>query len=138
MASDGYIDTDVIIRYLTGDDPEKQAAAAELLARVQTGEVSLNLIDRVIADALFVLTSPRQYALPRHETSAALSTLVALPGLVMRNKRTVLNALHLFSSTRLDFRDCMIVAAMRSSDTSTLYSYDRDFDQFDDIERVEP
>jgi predicted nucleic acid-binding protein len=138
VASDGHIDTDVIIRFLTGDDPVKQAAAARLFARVEAREISLTVIDTVIADAVFVLTSPRIYGLSREDTSAALSTLVAAPGLVMRNKTAMLGALHLFASTRLDFGDCLIVANMQGVDQSILYSYDRDFDRFDDIERVEP
>ncbi|CAN5824242.1 hypothetical protein BH23CHL2_BH23CHL2_08730 [soil metagenome] len=138
MASDGYINTDVIIRFLTGDDPHKQAAAAELFAQVEAREVSLDIVDTVIADAVFVLTSRRHYGMSRQETGMSLSTLVAAPGLVMRNKRAVLDALNLFSSSNLDFGDCMIVASMRSSDEARLYSYDREFDQFDDIERLEP
>lgn len=138
MASDGFIDTDLIIRYLTGDDPGKQRAAADLFERLEAREIALDVVDTVIADAVFVLTSSRHYGLSREETGNALSTLVAAPGLVMRNKRAVLEALSLFSSTRLDFGECMIVASMRASDSSTLYSYDRDFDRFNDIERVEP
>lgn len=138
MANDGYIDTDVIIRYLTGDDPDKQASAAGLFARVRAREITLYVVDTVIADAVFVLTSRRHYGLSRQDTGAALRSWVATPGIVMRNKHAVLEALSLFSSTRLDFGDCMIVASMRNSNATSLYSFDHDFDRFSDIDRIEP
>ncbi|MBM4418991.1 MAG: type II toxin-antitoxin system VapC family toxin [Chloroflexi bacterium] len=35
--TDPYVDTDVLIRLITGDDPTKQMAAARLFHRVATG-----------------------------------------------------------------------------------------------------
>ena len=138
MASTGYLDTDVIIRYLTGDDSDKQLAASDLFTRVDAREISLTVIDTVVADAVCVRTSPRQYGLSREDAGAMLAALLASPGFVLRNKRAVLDALRLFSSSLLDFGDCMIAATMRASSERMLYSYDRHFDRFDDIERVEP
>jgi predicted nucleic acid-binding protein len=54
-----FIDTDVIIRFLTGDDPRKQAAAAALFQRIEQGALTVAAPVMVIADAVFVLHSPR-------------------------------------------------------------------------------
>lgn len=59
-----FVDTDVIIRLLTGDDPVKQAQAASLFEQVEQGKLSLAAPDTVIADAVFVLASPRLYHVP--------------------------------------------------------------------------
>ena len=133
-----FIDTDVIIRLLTGDDPKKQAAASTLLERVEQGEVAISAPDTVIADAIHVLSSPRLYHLSREEIKDLLTPLVCLPHFQLQNRSAVLRALNLYASTKLDFGDTLILASMEQHRSNMLYSYDRDFDGFKGISRVEP
>jgi predicted nucleic acid-binding protein len=133
-----FIDTDVIIRFLTGDDPEKQAAASALFERVEQGEIAISAPDTVIADAIYVLSSPRLYHLPREEIKDLLTPLVCLPQFQLQNRYAVLRALNLYAATKLDFGDTLILASMEQHHSNTLYSYDRDFDGFEGITRVEP
>jgi predicted nucleic acid-binding protein len=51
-----YVDTDVIIRLLTGDDVVKHEAARGLFEQVEQGSLTLAAPDAVIADAVFVLS----------------------------------------------------------------------------------
>jgi predicted nucleic acid-binding protein len=136
--SDAYIDTDVLIRFLTGDDLEKQARSAQLFAAIEDGSLTVRAPVTVIADAAHVLASRRLYGLPRAQVAAMLSLLVRHPGFRVDQRSVVLAALSIFAEARLDFGDCMLVASMRQDGVSRLYSYDRDFDRFADIERVEP
>lgn len=136
--ADPFIDTDVIIRLLTRDDLRKQERAAALFDAVESGNLTLVAPDTVIADAVFVLGSPRLYNLPRTEIQALLSTLLRLPGVKVHNKRALLQALELYASTNLDFGDAMIVAALRQADSHALYSYDHHFDSIGMLERREP
>jgi predicted nucleic acid-binding protein len=52
-----FIDTDVIIRLLTGDDPVKQDRAKALFRGVEDGSLTLQAPLTVIADAVHVLSS---------------------------------------------------------------------------------
>ena len=133
-----YVDTDVLIRFLTGDDQAKQAESAALLARVESEELKLRMPDTAIADAVFVLSSPRLYRVPRVDVRDMLAALVRLPGLEVDNRATVLAALDVFAETGVDFGDAMIVAAMRGSGSAELYSYDAGFDRFGDLVRRAP
>jgi predicted nucleic acid-binding protein len=136
--SDPHVDTDVIIRLLTGDDPTKQAQAAQLFQDVEDGKLVVRSPVTVIADAVYVLCSKRLYNLPRPQAAAALTRLVRLSGFRVDRKRTVVAALALFGSTRLDFADCMLFASMREAGSTVLYSYDTDFDKFAPLVRQEP
>jgi predicted nucleic acid-binding protein len=136
--SDPHVDTDVIIRLVTGDDPVKQARAAQLFQDVEDGKLTVRAPVTVIADAVFVLCSKRLYNLPRPEAAAALTRLVSIPGFRVDRRRTVIAALGLFGSTRVDFGDCMLIASMREPGATILYSYDTDFDRFAPISRQEP
>ncbi|NOZ28404.1 MAG: type II toxin-antitoxin system VapC family toxin [Chloroflexi bacterium] len=133
-----FVDTDVIIRLLTQDDPEKQAAAAALFEQVERGELTLTAPDTVIADAVYVLSSPRLYNLPRDEIRAMLTALIRLPGFQVRNRRAVLRALDLYATTGIDFGDALIAASMEQAGSQIIYSYDAHFDRIPGIQRVEP
>jgi predicted nucleic acid-binding protein len=136
--ADPFVDTDVIIRLLTGDDPDKEAEAAALFQAVEAGQVSLLAPDTVIADAVYVLSSPRLYNLPRRQIQALLMPLLRLPGFEVRNRRSVIRALELYASTRLDFGDALIVASMEQRGSRVLYSYDTHFDHIPGVDRRSP
>src|SRR5437762_5747483 len=125
-----FIDTDVIIRFLTGDDLIKQERAARLFEQIEQGKLTVAAPYMVIADAVYVLSSPRLYNLPRHEVASLLIPLVRLSGFRVKDRRTVLAALALYGSgaIKLDFGDAMIAASMQQSGSDTLYSFDADFD----------
>ncbi len=133
-----FIDTDVIIRFLTGDDPEKQAAASALFEQVEQGLLAVQAPDTVIADAVYVLSSPRLYHLARGEILEMLAALVRLPQFHIQNRWSVLQALDIYASTRLDFGDALIIASMQQQGSQVLYSYDADFDRIEGITRREP
>ena len=80
-----FIHTDVILRLITGDDPVKQAAAEALFQQVEVGTLTVRAPDTVIADAVFVLTSPRLYALPRALVRDKLAHLLRLANLMVHN-----------------------------------------------------
>ena len=133
-----FVDTDVIIRLLTGDDLKKQAAASALFEQVEQGLFTIAAPDTVIADAVYVLSSPRLYHIARSEIRELLTPLVRLPHFRVQNQQSILRALDLFSSTNLDFGDTLIIASMEQQDSSTLYSYDKGFDRIQGITRQEP
>lgn len=136
--SDPFVDTDVLIRLLTGDDPQKQAAAAALFEQVEAGILRLAAPDTVVADAVYVLASPRLYHLPRAEIRDVLTPLVRLPGFRIRHRHALLRALDLYASTSLDFGDALIVASMWAQGSSVLYSYDAHFDRLPNVTRRVP
>jgi predicted nucleic acid-binding protein len=135
-----FIDTDVIIRLLTGDDPLKQQKSAKLFEQIEEGTLTVAAPDTVVADAVFVLSSPRLYKLPHQEVAALLLPLVRLPHFHVKNRRTVLAALALYGSSpaKLDFGDAMIAASMQQSGSGTLYSFDAHFEKLPGIIRQEP
>jgi predicted nucleic acid-binding protein len=136
--SAAFVDTDVIVRLISGDDPAKKEAAEALFAAVAEGRQSLACPDTVIADAVYVLTSRQLYALDRPLVASALAFLVDLPHFLVAQRRAVRRALDIFAQTRLDFGDAMIIAAMEEAGEMVLYSYDRDFDHLPASQRRSP
>ena len=133
-----FIDTDVIIRYLTGDDAGKQAAAGDLFEQLDQGLITIAVPDTVIADAVHVLSSRRLYNIPRDEIYELLSPLLRLKHFKVENATNVLRALEIYATHNLDFGDALIIASMEHQNSQILYSYDKDFDRIDGITRQEP
>ncbi len=133
-----YLDTDILIRYITGDDPEKQARSAALLAQVEEGSLTFAAPVTVFADAVFVLSSKALYHLPRADVAAVLMPLARLSHLKVNNRHALLVALDLYGTSSLDFGDCMIVASMKQDHCKAVCSYDQGFDRVKGIKRFEP
>lgn len=133
-----YVDTDVLIRLLTGDDRRKQDAARAFFTGVEDGRFTAAAPESVIADAVFVLSSPRLYGTPRPRVAELLSSLARLPHFRVHNRQVVLRALDLFGNSGLGFGDALLVAHLERQGGGILYSYDRHFDRFATIERREP
>ena len=133
--ADRYVDTNVIIRLLTRDDPLKGAEAESLFSHVEQGSLTLAAPDTVIADAVFVLASPHNYNFHRNQIAAMLIPLVKLTNFHVDNRDVVMRALEIYGSVTIDFGDAMIVASMEATGATELYSYDTDFDHFQAIVR---
>ncbi len=135
-----FLDTNVFIRYMTGDDAAKADACYELFQRVQRGDEELFTSEAVVAEVAFVLASRRgPYRLDHDEVRARLLPIVSLRGLRLPQKGVCLRALDLYgSSPFLDFEDALSVAHMERQGMTEIVSYDQDFDRLAGIQRSEP
>lgn len=133
-----FIDTNIFIRHLTNDVPEKAQACLELFRKAQRGEVALTTTEAVIAEVVYILSSKRLYHLPREQIRKLLYPLLSLSGLKLAQRKVYLRALDLYATYPLDFENAMIVAQMERQGVTDLYSYDRDFERVPGIARLEP
>ena len=131
-----FLDTNVIIRYLTRDDEVKAQACYELLRRIGQGTEEVFTCEAIVAEVVYVLSSSRApYQLSHEEIRARLVPILTLRGLRLPQKRVYLEALDLYeSSPFLDFEDALAVAHMQRQGMTEILSYDR----VSDVRRVEP
>ena len=120
----GFLDTSVVVRYLTGDPLEM----AEQAAKIIDGEDDLQITDVVVAETAYVLTSVYQVS-----RDVVVDHLVALLQKVNispfgLDKGLVLHGLLLCRpSGRISFADAMVWAAARSAGAKVVYSMDERF-----------
>jgi predicted nucleic acid-binding protein len=133
------LDSNVFLRFLTGDDPAKARASQLLFERLEAGEDEATTCEAVIAEVVYVLSSRKTYMLPHSEVSDRLKAVLQLRGLRLEHKQTYLQALDIYSdSTYLGFEDALLVAHMQREGWTELVSYDRHFDRLSGPTRVEP
>jgi predicted nucleic-acid-binding protein len=130
------IDANIILRFLTNDDPEKADACARLLLQLEKNEVSLWLPDLVLADIIWTLE--KFYRVKKTEISELLSPILKLRGLHCSNKEIIFSALRIYTGRNIDWTDSFVAAQMLADRTETIYSYDLDFERVPGIIRVEP
>jgi predicted nucleic acid-binding protein len=134
-----YVDTNIFIRYLTQDDPNKSAACLAFFNDVRDEKVEATTCEAVISEVVFVLASRVSYQLPRPDIRARLTPVLSLRGLKLSHRSVYLRALDLYAThSTLDFEDALCVAHMERSGNGDIESYDRDFDRVPGVTRHEP
>lgn len=135
-----FVDTNIFIRYLTKDDPEKAAACYRLFEQAKQGTVEITTSESVLAEVVFILSSKRLYNLSRQDVRVRLYPLLMVAGLKLPRRQMYLRALDLYSSNSVDFEDALSVAAMEQQKIAEIYSYDQDFDRMKNVavRRIEP
>lgn len=134
-----FIDTNIFIRFLAADDEKKSEACLRLFQRVQRGQETVTTTEAIVAEVVYVLSSPSLYRLAHDEVAARLRPLLSLRGLRLPHKRTYSRALDLYATHGfLDFEDALAVAHMEREGISEIVSYDKDFDRVAGVTRSEP
>ena len=127
-----FVDTNVLVRHLTGDPPAMAARATAYLR----SERELLLTDLVAAETVYVLES--FYEAPRDEVAQAVRSLVAFDSIVCVDPAFLLRAIEVYETDRLDFAEAYLVACAESTGVGKVVSFDRSIDRIDTIERIEP
>ena len=136
--STAFVDTNIILRYLTGDDPEKMRACYQLFKAADNDKLTLTTSESVIAEVVFILGSKKHYGLSAEEIKKRLMPLLAIRGLKLEHHSTLKRALDLLAELKIDFEDCLCIAHMERQHMKKIYSYDQDFDRIGQVRRVEP
>jgi predicted nucleic acid-binding protein len=127
-----FVDTNVLVRHLTGDPADLAARATAYLG----SERELLLTDLVAAETVYVLES--FYEAPRDEVASAVRSLVAFDSIVCVDPSLLLRAFEVYETDRIDFAEAYLVACAESTGVGTIASFDRSIDRVDTIERIEP
>src|SRR5438093_13517953 len=123
------IDTNVLVRLITRDDP-KQVAAAE--AFVQKGAWVPHL---ALAEATWVLSAV--YELGAQEISTAIEMLLNHQDLTLQESDAVLAALENFrKKPSLGFSDCLLLEVARTVGHLPLGTFDRNLGMLDGAEKL--
>jgi predicted nucleic-acid-binding protein len=99
------LDTNILVRYFTEDDPA-QSRRAEVLLDAFTKETPGFVSIVTLIELNWVLRS--QYRLPKAELILYLERLLDSPELTVENQATVHQALQRFAHSKADFTDCLI------------------------------
>ena len=99
------LDTNIVVRYLTHDDPAQAAAAKRLMNSLSSDSPGfITLI--VLAELVWVLKI--SYNFSKKEIEQVLDSLLRSEELVIERAEIALQALRKFRAGSADFADCLI------------------------------
>ncbi len=132
-----FVDTNVFIRYLTNDDPDKADRVDQLLEKAAHGAVLLITTELVLAEVVWVLES--FYGLKRDTIGSMVKAILATPGLKIINGSLVEKAIDYYLLHNIDFVDGYIAAVMEKKKIDTILSYDKKhLSRISSVNRKEP
>ena len=127
-----FLDTNVLVRFFTGEPPEQARRAAAYLARAE----ELLVPDLAVAEVVYVLES--FYEVERPRVVELVQAVLAFPAVVVIDAALLLRALEVYEVERLDFADADLVASAEASGVGAIASFDRSIDRVGTVRRIEP
>lgn len=127
-----FLDTNILIRHLTGDPPAQARRATAFLERAE----ELLLPDLIVAEVVYVLES--FYEVERQRVGELVRAVIGFPAIVVVDEPLLLRALEVYEVDRLDFAEAYLVASAEASGVETIASFDRAVDRVPTVRRVEP
>ena len=127
-----FVDTNILVRHLTGDPPEMAARATAYLA----SGADLLLADLVVAETIYVLESFSK--VERTQIAEAMRSLVAFASITTVDPALLLRAIEVYEMDRLDFAEAYLVANAETTGVNQVASFDQSIDRVTTVERIEP
>lgn len=127
-----FVDTNVLVRHLTGDPPSQAARATRYLAAAD----ELLVPDLILAEVAYVLEW--FYEAPRAKVAETLRAVLGFRAITVVDPGLVQRAVEIYDIDRLDFADAYLVACAERSGIGVIASFDRSIDRVGTVRRVEP
>ena len=131
-----FLDTNVLLRYFTNDDPTKAEAALAVLQRVERGDERVVVSPIVVFEVVFTLQ--RTYKMPKEAIRRLFWRILSLRGVHLADKAGMHAAFDLYVEKNIAFADAYHAIWMQRKGVTELYSWDREFDRVANLTRIEP
>lgn len=127
-----FVDTNILIRHLTGDPPDMARKATAFLAQAD----ELLLPDVIVAETVYVLES--FYEVPIEEVARLVRSVVAFDPIRVLDPALLLRSLEVYETRRIDYAEAYLVASAEATGVDDIASFDRTIDCVPTIIRIEP
>lgn len=117
------IDTNLLVRYLTEDDPQKAKAVDNLLNKAEKNEIRIFIPSIVIAELVWVLES--FYKMDADPIAELVEAVLNTPGVEVTEKSIIASSLKLYRTKSRDFIDTWISEFARDRGIKYIYTFDK-------------
>jgi predicted nucleic acid-binding protein len=132
-----FLDTNILLRHITGDEPNLSPRATAFIQRIEQGDIAVRTADTVVFETVYSLQSV--YKLPRPVIRATVLPLIALPGIKLPGKASYRYAFDLYvDRPGLSFGDCYHLALMKRLGLTEMVTFDRKIGRVPGVTRTEP
>ncbi len=118
-----WLDANILIRFITRDEPRQAGHAEALMRRAARGDIQLRVSDVAIAETVWVLGSVYRYG--RSAIATTLRELALADGIALDDRDVVLEALRLMADANVAYADAHLAALARAA-REPVATFDRD------------
>jgi predicted nucleic acid-binding protein len=127
-----FVDTNILIRHLTGDPPDQAQRATRYLQHAE----QLFLSDLILAEVAYVLES--YYDVARPQVAETLRSVLAFRAIQVVDRALVQRSVELYEVHSRDFADAYLVASAERTGVGVVASFDCGIDRVGTVRREEP
>ena len=131
-----YADTNLFIRFFTGEPASQAHESKEFLEQVSKGKYELFVCDLIFAEIIYVLESV--YQLDRNAVVEKMLAIIETSNTVIENRRIILRALDLYEEKNIDFIDAYLVSHSVKNNCTIIFTFDKDFKKINFIDKIIP
>jgi len=131
-----YADTNLFIRFFTGDSDNQSQESKKFLDQVSKGKYELFVCDLIVAEIIYVLESI--YHLDRNEVVEKILAIAETDNTIIENRQVILGALDLYEEKNIDFIDAYLASHSIKNNCDTVFTFDKDFRKIDFIKKIIP
>lgn len=117
------LDTNILVRYLTQDDPDQSLKATEIIEQRLTEE-NPGFVS-IVAMVKIVWVLDRAYSFSAHEIAAAVERMLQIDVLVVENEQEVFTAMIALKNGQGTFADAVIAAIGARANCSCTLTFDQ-------------
>lgn len=122
-----WVDTNVILRFITQSPDEHAKLATKVMEKVEAGHIVLHVHPIIIAECCYVLEG-RLYKLPHGQIANILRELILSEGIEAEQESILLRAIDHYEQYRIDFEDAFLAAYANSHSHHNILTFNtKDF-----------
>jgi len=131
-----YIDSNVILRYLTQDPPKMAEKALKVFTDAKNGRLILLITLLTLAEVVWVLES--FYGHSKKQISETLTQFILCEGLEVESLDLMIGSLKIYQEKNIDFADAVLASQALHKGPSSIYSLDPHLNRVPGITVQEP
>lgn len=105
------LDTNIILRYLLGDDQRLSLSASETIAKVRDGEQQVAITVAAVIECVFVLQ--KTHKVPRSQVATNLEEIIRFKGASGDDLPLLLDALATYRASNFSIVDAILLATAK-------------------------
>jgi predicted nucleic acid-binding protein len=131
-----YIDSNVILRYLTQDPPGMAEKALKIFMDAKEGRLTLLITPLTVAEVVWVLES--YYGHSKKQISEILTQFLLCDGLEVESLDLMIGSLNIYQDKNIDFADAVLASQALRVGPPSIYSFDKHLNPVPGITVLKP
>jgi len=131
-----FLDTNIFLRYFLKENELVFRRLEKLFSEIILGNIIGVANAMIIAEVVWVLS--RSYKWNKEKICDNIEFILITPNIRFKDKAILVNAVNVYKEKNISFIDAYNYSFIRANGITEIYSFDRDFDELQDVKRLEP